>query len=177
MTRLPNPHNQLADLEHTLRELRRYLANTTRLDGHHTLITGYPTNGRGQGHASGPGDPLGEAVTDALDHAGTITLNESDAATFSRHLGQAHTALCGALGLLHRTTPTTDAPDDDPGCTSCARVGHWMPTYRGTLCRWCYDWRAAENELPPPTILEAHHRGERITTTLVRNAARQGARR
>lgn len=66
-----------------------------------------------------------------------------------------------------------DAPDD-MWCRSCWRDDkHHEPISVGRYkawCRFCGDWRAANKRLPPVEILEARHRGQRITTQMVDRA-------
>lgn len=66
----------------------------------------------------------------------------------------------------------------DDWCTSCLRVHRCSPRERGDLCRWCDDFKRAEGTLPPAELLEARHRGMKITQTMVRQAkvARKGRR-
>lgn len=48
-------------------------------------------------------------------------------------------------------------------CISCLRLGHCEPRTEGkTRCRWCAGFHATHTVDPPITILERHHRGERI---------------
>lgn len=60
-------------------------------------------------------------------------------------------------------------------CTSCERLRRSEPVFRGELCKWCYDFNAAEKELPPPEILDAKHRGVRITTAVLADWRRERA--
>ena len=48
-----------------------------------------------------------------------------------------------------------------PGCSSHQRAGHHIETYRGDLCRWCYD-RSSEVEgiRSPPPISEVRRHVE-----------------
>lgn len=69
--------------------------------------------------------------------------------------------------------PTTDVR----WCVSCARTNYAEHVHRGDLCRWCYDFKAAEGTLPPVDLLDARQRGQRITAAMVREALRQGKRK
>lgn len=62
-------------------------------------------------------------------------------------------------------------------CVSCQRVNYAEHVHRGDLCRWCYDFKAAESALPPVDLLDARQRGQRITATMVREALRPGKRK
>jgi len=78
-----------------------------------------------------------------------------------------------------------DVPEPaDPGCSSCARhhdaAGRttWSARFRGDLCRWCYGIvndpeTNPKRRLPPLELVAAHHRGERITHTMVTAAFRK----
>ena len=59
-------------------------------------------------------------------------------------------------------------------CRSCHRDNkHCEPTAHGRykdLCRFCGDWNAAHKALPPHEIIEARHRGMRITSVMVQRA-------
>lgn len=62
-------------------------------------------------------------------------------------------------------------------CASCYRDNkHCEPTAHGRykgLCRFCGDWRAAHKIVPPLEIIEARHRGRRITSVMVQRALAQ----
>ena len=60
----------------------------------------------------------------------------------------------------------------DEFCSSCLRIKQCVVRYRGDLCRWCYDFQAAEQRLPAVELLQAHHDGRKITTTMVRQTKR-----
>lgn len=72
--------------------------------------------------------------------------------------------------------------DPEIWCNHCLRDdGHHAPRadrYRQLeLCRWCGDFRSAQGVLPPLSLLQAHHRGERITEAMVDAALRQVRRK
>lgn len=52
-------------------------------------------------------------------------------------------------------------------CTSCLRLQRCEPRHRGELCRWCGDFLASEGRRPSVTLLDAHHRGVRITRQMI----------
>lgn len=67
-------------------------------------------------------------------------------------------------------------------CVSCYRDNrHCEPAARGRykgLCRWCGDWQKDYEDVPPLKIVEARHRGQRITTAMAeREVAVQRAER
>ena len=69
--------------------------------------------------------------------------------------------------------PTTDVR----WCVSCARVQHAETTWRGDLCRWCDDFKRVEGQVPPTDLLDARHRGQRITAAMVRESLRSAKRK
>lgn len=46
-------------------------------------------------------------------------------------------------------------------------IGTCEPRYRGDLCRKCYDLQRSQRYLPPKAILEAWHRGDRVTAKML----------
>jgi hypothetical protein len=62
------------------------------------------------------------------------------------------------------------------GCSSCARpeVLQHVEVYRDGLCRWCYDFRAAEHMLPPVPLLKLRHEGgtSRLTPKVIAHHVR-----
>lgn len=71
--------------------------------------------------------------------------------------------------------PTESAANSQGWCISCTRLHKCEPVRSDAsgLCRWCGDYRAANGDLPPLAILDAHHTGRRITTAMVALAKRQ----
>jgi hypothetical protein len=72
-------------------------------------------------------------------------------------------------------TPTTTVADD--ACPSCARLNTYTPRAQGgngprALCTWCDNWNRIHATWPAEELLDAHHRGIRITTTLVERIMR-----
>lgn len=83
--------------------------------------------------------------------------------------------------------------DDEAGpgedwCVSCWRDNtHCEPVtlrkvggspYYAGRCKWCGDWRAShKNQDPPLAIIQARHRGERITSAMERRYTAKPARR
>ena len=60
-------------------------------------------------------------------------------------------------------------------CTSCQRLGHLEPRWNAhPNCRWCQSFIDSQGQDPPPKLLDAHHRGIRITDTMVTDALRPG---
>jgi len=60
-----------------------------------------------------------------------------------------------------------DIEENDTWCDSCLRLHRCEPRFRGRLCRWCYSFVAAENRHPSLELLDAHHRGVRITAKMI----------
>ena len=68
------------------------------------------------------------------------------------------------------SSPAVQDDPDDMWCKSCLRVGHFAPRATGRyaqLCRWCGDFQAVQGQLPPEGLLDAHHRGVRLTSKAV----------
>jgi hypothetical protein len=63
--------------------------------------------------------------------------------------------------------PTEHAVNAERWCTSHERIGVAEPVRARGLCRWCGEFEAAQQMLPPLGVLEAHARGQRITTALI----------
>lgn len=164
----------LADTEHALADIRRELTPAlAAMAGHAT--TGYPTATRLDPTTTpGPSEgPIPSIITNTRPgrHA-------ADPHPDRHHLEQAlrtmATTAATARGIIHRHTPPGEAtPDEgDPGCTSCARIGQYMPRGKGmgALCRWCYDhrgWHPPTDkgpEMPAKIIVAAYHEHGRVTT-------------
>lgn len=67
-----------------------------------------------------------------------------------------------------REHPTPVAEPADWCAHHLALIGTHEPRYRGDLCRRCYDFGRAEGFAPTGPILQAWHRGERLTDRFVR---------
>jgi hypothetical protein len=134
-----------------------------------------------------PSDPTGEGVI-AADDAAALH------GRFVTALAALDAALAEVTNLVGIATPerarravkrpTAADVAADGWCRSCYRDNrHLEPAARpryADLCRFCGDWRAAhDGQDPPRPILEARHRGERITTKLIAqvDADRKAARR
>ncbi len=71
--------------------------------------------------------------------------------------------------VIFLTSITDDDPDEEagelPGCKSCARIGVRIEVYEKSkslgLCRWCWEHRPTEDQLPPVDLLRLHHDGTR----------------
>ena len=68
-----------------------------------------------------------------------------------------------------------DLEENDTWCDSCLRLHRCEPRFRGRLCRWCYGFVQSENRHPSVELLDAHHRGVRVTAQMI--AADHPARR
>ena len=88
-----------------------------------------------------------------------------------------------ARAELYPAQPMKPEPTDDLGdnwCASCVRdAGHLEPVAlrpgtsiarKANRCRWCLEFEAAEKFLPPLNLLQAKHRGVRITEGMVEQA-------
>lgn len=68
-------------------------------------------------------------------------------------------------------------PPTDPACSSCARVGEHSDVYdkslKSGLCRWCWDHRGEDGELPPVVVVrELHEKGPRAAGVLMARMVR-----
>ena len=63
-----------------------------------------------------------------------------------------------ASSTLRRTTP---------GATRASAFTAASPEFRGRLCRWCYGFVQSENRHPSVELLDAHHRGVRVTAQMI----------
>lgn len=110
---------------------------------------GYPTASLRSGGSGGGthGDPVANLVT-ARDTSRNSLRNAYLKA--SDHLIDALHAIRAAQSAVAATRPSQDEPaEQDDGCVSCARVGHFeKPRARGR-CRWCQDHRQDDGEDPP----------------------------
>lgn len=175
-------HQRLDDLEHKLTELRRWLPTATNRTPP-SATHAWPSNTRPG--TSGPAnvtddqgipmpplaDPVGEAVARTVT---TQAASHPDLQRARQLINDADAALGEALTLVYRHCPRIHDPEvhgdgndqhptGEPSCESCARLGHFEAVYRAGRCRWCYDFRIANDGVDPPaTILEKRHRGERI---------------
>lgn len=139
------------------------------------------TSGGGGGPSADP-DPDQGGGRDYADPTGEAAIRSTQASDDLRRLDRkaAHVAKVAdeiwrlidawsprAASTLERAA--TSSTKADPGCTSCERLlsspgqKRWEPIYRGTLCRWCHDWRRARGGIPPLTVLADHHDGKRVT--------------
>jgi hypothetical protein len=58
----------------------------------------------------------------------------------------------------------------EPGCSSCERIGSWVPAEDNGRCRWCYDFWLAEGCDPTIWLLQERAAGKRITQPMVNQA-------
>jgi hypothetical protein len=66
----------------------------------------------------------------------------------------------------HRGVAVGDE-DDHEWCESCLRIDRCEPRHRGRLCRWCGDFVSVQGRRPSADLLDAHHRGVRITAAMI----------
>lgn len=103
---------------------------------------GFPTGHTGSGS---PGDGPDRWQTSDPAYCATAALLEAH-----RRLTLAVAELDQLTGNWMRRTPSTrDAGrhETEGRCISCIRVGEITPTFRGHLCRWCYDTLGQVNKL------------------------------
>jgi hypothetical protein len=164
----------------------RIHATLRNLDDH---MPGFPATTPGSGSVGGGGSSTASR-TEALALDG---LARDDALRDRQDLIRAVGAFYASADLLHtltarwgyRTTgewnPAATSPQAKPTehevnagrwCTSCARVHVMEPVGtkgRSGLCRWCYDFQSLHvGKLPTHGLLDAHHRGVKITEAMIR---------
>jgi len=66
---------------------------------------------------------------------------------------------------LHRGKVSPD--EEHEWCESCLRLDRCEPRHRGRLCRWCGDFLSVQGRRPSVDLLDAHHRGVRITAAMI----------
>lgn len=74
--------------------------------------------------------------------------------------------------LIDNWRPDREVADNtahpDEHCTHhMAMIGKWEPRHASGLCRWCHDFLAQQQLLPPREILQARHEGRTITTKMI----------
>ncbi len=82
-----------------------------------------------------------------------------------------------ARGEMIQASRLGDLRPAEPGCSSCERIGSWVPMVKNSRCRWCYDFWTAEGIDPPLMILNARADGKRITRQLIDEAKRPKSKR
>lgn len=164
----------LGDIDLHLTEIRHDLqAALASMAGQAT--TGYATTTRpGPGVTTpGQGDPVLTTISNARPGR-HVTQHHPDRHELDHAIRDAERLLARARGLIHKHTPPAEATPDqgEPGCTSCARIGQYMPRGKGTgdLCLWCWKhrgWHHAKDhgpEMPARSIVAAYHANGRVTT-------------
>lgn len=137
---------------------------------------GYPSRGGDDPVFSHSGD-----VTDRTFEAVRQRLEGKNDATkaLQRFLGalvEARRQLSIAESQAMQAFPPlkVEGEPDEKWCRSCQRIDVFSPAYRGQLCRFCYDWTLAHNDVfPPATLVKCRADGRRITTKLVAELERK----
>jgi len=146
---------------------------------------GFPASTSGGGRIGG-GSGSGKSITERLALSGEVTTDEAivDAdelrrlvdeirprvdqlRTITSRWGFAVTGEWEAVRRPRRGKPTESSVNAERWCTSHERIGVAEPVRARGLCRWCAEFEAAQQMLPPLGVLEAHARGQRITTALI----------
>lgn len=139
-------------------------------------------NVNGGGHGGG-GDTQPERLagtSDANHRTLSSDLAHTARAELAVHLRSAFASAAAAARIVNAWTPTSERTTSplggkqlDPGdwCSSCLRIGKCAPRHRGDLCRWCYDFKTAnQHRMPPIELVRMHHEGRRITEEAVKGA-------
>lgn len=167
-------HDSAARIHPALRNLRE-------------LQPGFPSSTQGSGSVGGGSGGFGPSIVEQL--AGTI--DSDDAVRDLARIRDLEKHLMPRIRELHDLTlrwgyrrsgeydPTAPSPrpnategdtNRERWCTSCERIKVAEPVGekgRNNRCRWCTDFVATYRSLPPLAILDARHRGIRITEALV----------
>lgn len=69
-----------------------------------------------------------------------------------------------------RQHPKTTGADEEWCRHHLDTIGSCEPRYRGDLCRRCYDFNRSTGVMPTKQILNAWHRGDRVTNHMVAHA-------
>jgi hypothetical protein len=133
---------------------------------------------------TGPSDPTGNAAL-ISDRAKRRHRDLTDRMSRLVHLVADAVAIAADFPVEPIEPATLTGPGEE-WCRSCWKDDHYCEpitvdrhghAYYAGLCRWCGDFNAANGFEPPTWILEARHRGERITSTQIREEKRRRAER
>ncbi len=148
----------------TLHANLRMLARETRADGQRTNFLSPLGGGSGVS-----GDPTGDTVVQR-EHGHTdvpATALRELVGSIAQMRKLASVAESQAMQAFPPTQPPKD-PEFTDWCSSCLRIDLFEPTSRSGLCRFCYDWRLANDVVPPSALLILRKKeGKRLTTKLV----------
>ena len=158
------------------------------------LQPGFPSTTPGNGSVGGGSGFSSSSIVERL--AGTV--DSDDAVRDLARIRELQRVLEPKVRELHDLTLRwgyrragefdPGAPSPGPGkaeadhnrerwCSSCERVKVAEPVGekgRNGRCRWCSDFVAQYDVLPPIEILDARHRGIRITEPMITSALRTG---
>ena len=123
---------------------------------------------------------MGIDADDAMrDHAAIVKAVESMYAaadvlhTLTARWGYRTAGEWNPLATSPQGKPTEHESNAGRWCTSCARIHVMEPVGvkgRAGLCRWCYDFQTLHaGKLPTHALLDARHRGVKVTETLIRS--------
>jgi hypothetical protein len=146
---------------------------------------GFPSSTPGSGSVGG-GHGGGESIVERLALAGELAVDQAmvDADELRRLVGEIRPrvdrlrTITGRWGFAvpgeweprrrpRPGKPTEHESNAERWCRSHERIGVAEPVRARGLCRWCAEFEAAQQMLPPLGVLEAHARGQRITTALI----------
>lgn len=147
---------------------------------------GFPSSTPGSGSVGGGGGGPRESIVERLALGGELA--EDSALVDLAELGRLVAELRPRVDRLRTVTqrwgfavtgefepvrrprpgkPTEHAVNAERWCRSHERIGVAEPVRARGLCRWCGEFELAQQMLPPLGVLEAHARGQRITTALI----------
>jgi hypothetical protein len=133
---------------------------------------------------AGPGDPTGNAAVTGDRASGDYRRLRREAELLQVQLGRL-VKLTAAYPVEHLEREFVEPSPGEEWCRSCwrddrycepiARKANGKAYYAG-LCKWCGSFRSEHDVNPPVELLQARHRGERITAPKIRAALAAAAK-
>lgn len=136
----------------------------------------------------GGGDGGCTCDPESCEHKGSIVERTalSEASDPARLAGECLAELLEFRGIaknlsahIRRAMPATATTDEgEAGCRSCARLKDsrnrptFEPVFRGSHCRWCYDFQLNYRQDPPLELVRMRQEGKTITKRKIDDALR-----
>lgn len=145
------------------------------VDNLNDALPGFPARASGADPGGGSGRPSGDDEPTLLP-VERLAITPDPARSALRRLEQLIDELVPKGTELYslveqwgydRHQPALDLDDDHEWCESCLRLQRCEPRHRGRLCRWCGTFVATQGRRPSVELLDAHHRGVRITARMI----------
>lgn len=175
---MPKPSKMSAELilAEAISELQEVASVWARMMANlDDALPGFPSSTPGASPASGhvpPSDP-NEARLLPVERMATepdrARRDLDEVLRLSAWIGQSAQQLysLGRTWGFVRHQGRLDLDESDEWCDSCLRLHHCEPRFRGRLCRWCYGFVTEQGRHPSTELLDAHHRGVRITAQMI----------